>query len=56
MPKGRELNVLGGVFQGRKAKFEGLTEDNRIKVLVNLLGKDFVLSMEALDLAWDNAS
>jgi len=45
MTLGEEVNIIDGLFSGRKAIFDGLTEDNRIKVLFNLLGKEVTLSM-----------
>ena len=45
MTLGDEVNILEGIFSGRKAIFDGLTDDNRVKVLFNLLGKEVTLSM-----------
>ncbi len=48
MTIGDEVNILEGIFSGRKAIFEGLTDDNRVKVLFNLLGKEVTLSMSPI--------
>jgi len=51
MTMGEEVNIIDGLFSGRKAIFDGLTEDNRIKVLFNLLGKEVTLSMTPIGVA-----
>ena len=51
MTLGEEVNIIDGLFSGRKAIFDGLTEDNRIKVLFNLLGKEVTLSMTPIGVA-----
>ena len=51
MTMGEEVNILEGIFSGRKAIFDGLTDDNRIKVLFNLLGKEVTLSMSPIGVA-----
>ena len=51
MTMGEEVNILEGIFSGRKAIFDGLTDDNRIKVLFNLLGKEVTLSMTPIGVA-----
>ena len=51
MSIGDEVNILEGIFSGRKAIFDGLTDDNRIKVLFNLLGKEVTLSMTPIGVA-----
>ena len=51
MTLGEEVNIIDGLFSGRKAIFDGLTEDNRIKVLFNLLGKEVTLSMAPIGVA-----
>ncbi len=48
MTIGDEVNILEGIFSGRKAIFDGLTDDNRVKVLFNLLGKEVTLSMSPI--------
>jgi transcriptional antiterminator RfaH len=42
---GDEVNIVDGIFSGRKAIFDGLTDDNRVKILFRLLGKELTLSM-----------
>ena len=51
MVKGDQVDILEGVFSGRKAIFDGLTDANRIKVLFNLLGKEVTLSMAPIGVA-----
>ena len=51
MTLGEEVNIIDGLFSGRKAIFDGLTDDNRIKVLFNLLGKEVTLSMTPIGVA-----
>ena len=51
MTKGDEVNILEGVFSGKKGIFNGLTDDNRVKVLFNLLGKEVTLSVSRISLA-----
>ena len=51
MTMGEEVNIIDGLFSGRKAIFDGLTDDNRIKVLFNLLGKEVTLSMTPIGVA-----
>ena len=51
MTTGDEVNILEGIFSGRKAIFDGLTDDNRVKVLFNLLGKEVTLSMSPIGVA-----
>ena len=51
MTMGEEVNIIDGLFSGRKAIFDGLTDDNRIKVLFNLLGKEVTLSMAPIGVA-----
>ena len=51
MTLGEEVNIIDGLFSGRKAIFDGLTDDNRIKVLFNLLGKEVTLSMAPIGVA-----
>ena len=45
---GDEVNILEGVFSGRKAIFDGLTDDNRVSILFSLLGKELTLSMSSV--------
>lgn len=51
MTKGDEVNILEGVFSGKKGIFNGLTDNNRVKVLFNLLGKEVTLSVSRISLA-----
>jgi len=51
MEKGDEVDIVEGIFSGRKAIFDGLTDNNRIKVLFNLLGKEVTLSMTPIGVA-----
>ena len=51
MAKGDEVNILEGVFSGKKGIFNGLTDNNRVKVLFNLLGKEVTLSVASISLA-----
>ena len=49
--EGNEVNILEGVFSGNKGIFDGLTDDNRVKVLFNLLGKEVALSLARISIA-----
>jgi transcriptional antiterminator RfaH len=51
MTKGDEVNILAGVFSGKKGIFNGVTDNNRVKVLFNLLGKEVTLSVARISLA-----
>jgi len=43
LKKGDDVKIIDGVFSGRKGIFEDLTDNNRVKVLFKLLGKEFTL-------------
>ena len=45
---GDEVSIVEGIFSGRKAVFDGLTDDNRVKVLFNILGKELTFLMSPL--------
>ena len=46
---GDEIKIIEGVFAGKLGIFNGLTDDNRVKVLFNLLGKEMTLSLMPLE-------
>lgn len=48
---GEEVEIVEGAFTGKLGIFNGINEDNRVKVLFNILGKEITLSMSALALA-----
>jgi len=48
--KGDELNIHDGVFSGQKGFFLGWTDDNRVKILFNLLGKEITFSAKHVSL------
>lgn len=46
---GDEIKIIEGVFAGKLGIFNGLTDDNRVKVLFNLLGKEMTLSLMPIE-------
>jgi len=42
---GDRIKIESGAFAGKNGFYEGLAKDNKIKVLLNLLGKDITLAM-----------
>tara|TARA_B100000686_G_scaffold331260_1_gene394562 strand:+ start:17504 stop:18007 length:504 start_codon:yes stop_codon:yes gene_type:complete len=48
--KGDEVNIHDGIFSGKKGLFMGLTDDNRVKILFDLLGKEITFSAKNISL------
>ena len=48
---GEEIEIVEGAFKGKSGIFCGINENNRVKVLFNILGQDIKISMSALALA-----
>ena len=48
--KGYEVNIHDGIFSGKKGLFMGLTDDNRVKILFDLLGKEITFSAKNISL------
>ena len=48
--KGEILTVNSGVFQGRSGIFDGLTDDKRIRVLFDILGRKVSVNILAMNI------
>jgi transcriptional antiterminator RfaH len=48
---GDSVTIVSGVFAGKNAIFDGLTDDKRVKLLFNLLGRDITLSLAPFSIA-----
>jgi len=48
--EGDVVNIREGIFSGKKGLFVGLADDNRVKILFNLLGKEITFSTKCISL------
>jgi transcriptional antiterminator RfaH len=49
--KGERLRIAAGVFQGQTGLFECASADERVVILLELLGRDIRISVPAMDVA-----
>jgi transcriptional antiterminator RfaH len=49
--KGEKLRVAAGMFQGQAGLFEGATDEDRVVILLELLGRDVRVSLPVMDVA-----
>jgi transcriptional antiterminator RfaH len=49
--KGERLRIAAGPFQGQTGLFEGAGDDERVVILLELLGRDIRVSLPAMDVA-----
>jgi transcriptional antiterminator RfaH len=49
--KGEKLRIAAGMFQGQTGLFEGATDEDRVVILLELLGRGVRVSVPMMDVA-----